>query len=195
MTAQPHVIDKSKLPPLFPTHLHDAAFWCSLGRAVATFGFLEEMLKKAHLALTGTYPAPVDEDEAAAAVDEWHGSLERSIIGTLNPLIDTVAKAAKDHPELRHQNLEKFAADLRAAAKVRNLICHGSWGARRERRVRRVLRLRQKAAGSRQHDAGHGGVARPTTGTHRRTRLRGGQPRNAHGLPVPRRLRPRPADG
>lgn len=122
-------VDKSKLPPLFPTHRHDPAFWCSLGRAVATFGYLEEMLKKAHLALTGTYPAPEDADEAAAAVDEWHGSLERSIIGTLNPLIDAVAKAAKDHPSLRHQNLDEFVEHLRAAAKVRNLICHGSWGA------------------------------------------------------------------
>lgn len=128
-TKPSFTIDKSKLPPLFPTHRHDPAFWCSLGRAVATFGYLEEMLKKAHLALTGTYPAPEDEDEAAAAVDEWHGSLERSIISTLNPLIDTVAKAAKDHPELRHQNLDEFVTKLRAAAKVRNLICHGSWGA------------------------------------------------------------------
>ncbi len=61
MTTQPHVIDKSKLPPLFPTHRHDPAFWCSLGRAVATFGFLEEMLKRAVLALKGTVPAPEEE--------------------------------------------------------------------------------------------------------------------------------------
>jgi hypothetical protein len=87
------------------------------------------MLKKAHLALTGTYPAPDDEADATGAVDQWHGSLERSIVSTLNPLIDTVAKAAKNHPESRHQNLDEFIGDLRAAAKVRNLICHGSWGA------------------------------------------------------------------
>ena len=122
-------IDKSKLPPLFPTHRHDPAFWCSLGRAVATFGFLEETLKKAVLALTGTVRAPEDETAAKAAVEAWGDLLERSLVSTLNPLIDTVTKAAKDHPELKTTNIDEFEADLRAAAKVRNLVCHGSWRA------------------------------------------------------------------
>lgn len=99
------------------------------GRAVATFGFLEEMLKRAVLALTGTVSAPEDEGEAAAAVQDWGDLLQRSIVNPLNPLIDTFGKAARLHPESRHQNLAEFVADLRAAAKVRNLICHGSWGA------------------------------------------------------------------
>ncbi|MFN3243843.1 MAG: hypothetical protein ACE37K_20210 [Planctomycetota bacterium] len=128
MTTQPHVIDKSQLPPLFPTHRHGPAFWCSLGRAVATFGFLEEMLKKAVFALTGTVPAPENQAEAAAAVQNWSDLLERSIVNPLNPLIDTFGKAARLHPESRHQNLAEFVAELRAAGKVRNLICHGSWG-------------------------------------------------------------------
>jgi len=127
-TAPSFVIDRSKLPPLYPTHLHDAPFWCSLGRAVATFGFLEEMLKKAVFALTGTCPAPPDDAEAAAAVDDWHDLLQRSITDSLKPLIETFAKVARHHPESRHKNLDEFVDALRAAAKVRNVICHGSWG-------------------------------------------------------------------
>ena len=129
MTAQPHVIDKSQLPPLFPTHRHDPAFWCSLGRAVATFGFLEEMLKKTVFALTGTVPAPEDEAEAAAAVEAWGDLLERSVAQPLGFMITKFHEAAKHHPELSTSNIDEFVADLRAAAKVRNLICHGSWGA------------------------------------------------------------------
>lgn len=40
------VVDVDALPGRFPTHLHEPAFWESLGRAVATFGFLEEILGK-----------------------------------------------------------------------------------------------------------------------------------------------------
>ncbi|MBZ0151208.1 MAG: hypothetical protein K8J09_06710 [Planctomycetes bacterium] len=123
------LVDRSNLPPRYPTHLHDEAFWCSLGRAVATFGFLEEMLKKAVYALTGSCAAPTDEDAAKAAVEEWGELLGRALVNPLNPVIDTFAKAAKDHPEQRLQNLDEFVRNLRAAARIRNVICHGSWNA------------------------------------------------------------------
>jgi uncharacterized protein (DUF2336 family) len=38
------VVNLSALPKQFPTHMQEGAFWESLGRAVATFGFLEEVL-------------------------------------------------------------------------------------------------------------------------------------------------------
>jgi hypothetical protein len=40
------VVNIDGLPVSFPTHRHDATFWESLGRTVATFGFLEEILGK-----------------------------------------------------------------------------------------------------------------------------------------------------
>ena len=57
--------DPSTLPPHFPAHRHDRSFWESLGRTVATFGFLEEMLTKAVFALTATRRYGPDEIEAA----------------------------------------------------------------------------------------------------------------------------------
>lgn len=127
MSTPSYKVDKSKLPPQFPTHRHDPAFWCSLGRAVATFGFLEEVLKWAVFALTGTCPAPEDEAKAAAAVQRWSDRLEEWIVNPLGPQIDAFGAAARQHPDSRYQHLEEFIADLRAAAKLRNLICHGSW--------------------------------------------------------------------
>ena len=38
------VVDLGNLPALFPTQRHSPIFWEALGRAIATFGFLEEML-------------------------------------------------------------------------------------------------------------------------------------------------------
>ena len=40
-------VDLDALPKQFPTHKHEGAFWESLGRAVATLGFLEEVVLKA----------------------------------------------------------------------------------------------------------------------------------------------------
>ena len=91
------------------------------------FGYLEEMLKRAVYKLTGTYPVPADEAARDDAVRDWGEPLERSIVNTLTPLIDTFAKATRNHPESRHQNLDEFVQHLREAAKVRNLICHGTW--------------------------------------------------------------------
>ena len=44
-------VNQDGLPNKFPTDGHEAAFWESLGRTVATFGFLEEVLGKAIFAL------------------------------------------------------------------------------------------------------------------------------------------------
>jgi len=38
------LVDLNNLPSLFPTHRHSPMFWETLGRTIATFGFLEEVL-------------------------------------------------------------------------------------------------------------------------------------------------------
>jgi hypothetical protein len=124
-SARGFIADFSKLPPLYPTHLHDAAFWACLGRAVATFGFLEEVAKKAVFALTGSREVPAD--KAESALDEWHTKLEKTIVDPLGGLIDTFQKAAKSHPKLRFSNFKDLEEALREAARMRNVICHGSW--------------------------------------------------------------------
>jgi hypothetical protein len=59
------VVDLKKLPPLFPAHRHSPIFWENLGRTIATFGFLEEVLGKAFFSFTATTLYEENEIDAA----------------------------------------------------------------------------------------------------------------------------------
>ncbi|WP_338441935.1 hypothetical protein VZH09_02020 [Synechococcus elongatus IITB7] len=118
-------VDQTCLHEKFPTHLHEAAFWESLGRAVATFGFLEEVLGKAIFALTAT--KVYEEHEVQQAYDEWLPKLEHALKDSLSNLIDSYEKSVKDHPDVLMENLQELLDNLREASKMRNVLCHGSW--------------------------------------------------------------------
>jgi hypothetical protein len=118
-------VDKNKLPPQFPTHLHNAGFWEALGRTIATFGFLEETLGKAIFAFTGT--TRYSESEVAAAFEKWLPTLERALSDPLAGLIDTYGKAVRSNPEATITNLDDLLNELRKASVIRNVLCHGSW--------------------------------------------------------------------
>jgi len=119
------VVDLGALPKQFPTHMHEGAFWESLGRAVATFGFLEEVLGKAIFAFTAT--RPYDEAEIQQAYEEWLPKLKRALKDPLGSLIDAYGKAVRDHGSATIENLDELLTDLRKASAVRNILCHGSW--------------------------------------------------------------------
>jgi hypothetical protein len=120
-----YIIDQARLPTDYPTHTQSAVFWEALGRAVGTFGFLEEVLGKAIFALTAT--RPYSDADIASAYEEWLVKLERSLSDPLGNLIDTYGKAMRDHPEATISNRDDLLKDLRAASKIRNVLCHGSW--------------------------------------------------------------------
>ena len=75
------IIDRDKLPPLFPTHRLSPQFWEQLGRTIATYGFLEEVLGKAIFAFTATRNHRPDEIEAAFGA--WLPQLERALTDQL----------------------------------------------------------------------------------------------------------------
>ncbi|GAC1631949.1 MAG: hypothetical protein NVS9B10_25900 [Nevskia sp.] len=120
-----YVVHQERLPALYPTHRHQARFWEALGRAVATFGFLEEALGKAIFAFTATKPYAENEIEAAFA--EWLPKLEHALIDQLSSLIYNYGKAVREHPGATISNLNELTEDLRKASKIRNVLCHGSW--------------------------------------------------------------------
>lgn len=120
-----YVIDSSNLPIDFPTHLHTANFWESLGRTVATFGLLEEILCKAIFAFTGT--RSYDEAEIIEAYEQWLPKLHRMLSDPLGGLIDTYGYSVKRHPNANFCNLSELLNDMKAASKIRNVLCHGSW--------------------------------------------------------------------
>jgi hypothetical protein len=120
------IVDIENLPASFPTHRHSSAFWEALGRTVATFGFLEEVLGKAIFAFTGTTRYP--ESEAEAAFDKWLPTLERALFDQLGGLIDVYGKAVRGNSEATVTNLDDLLGELRKASVIRNVLCHGSWG-------------------------------------------------------------------
>ena len=118
-----HYIDREQLPANFPTHRHSAEFWEALGRAVAAFGFLEDTLGKAILALTATRKIPADQFEVE--YEKWLSTLEKALTDSLGSLISDYGRAvrANDNAKIPGDLLEH----LREAATWRNAICHGSW--------------------------------------------------------------------
>lgn len=120
-----HVIKRDGLPEGFPTHKHAPAFWEALGRAVATFGFLEDVLCKAIFAYTAT--TQYEESEIEEAYKNWLPTLERALVDPLGNLIDVYGKAVRNNNGATIKNLDALLEDLRNASKLRNVICHGSW--------------------------------------------------------------------
>ena len=121
------IVDLTTLPADFPTHRHDAVFWERLGRTVATYGFLEEILCKAIFSFTAT--KRYEATEIDAALESWLPTLERALTNPLGKLIDQYGKAVRDHPDAVVETLDALLDDLREAARLRNVLCHGSWSA------------------------------------------------------------------
>ncbi len=119
------IIDRDRLPPLFPTHLHSPQFWEQLGRTIATFGFLEEVLGKAIFAFTAT--RNYSPDKIDAAFQAWLPQLERALTDQLKNLAEFYGKAARDNPATTTENVDELVKDIKKAADIRNVICHGSW--------------------------------------------------------------------
>jgi len=112
-------------PEGFPTHRHSAEFWEALGRAVATFGFLEETLAKAIFAFSRTRALPDrDHDEC---FDAWLPELKQTLSDTLISLIEKFEAAVRSQGKMDFNGLDAVLAHLRALASLRNVLCHGSW--------------------------------------------------------------------
>lgn len=120
-----YVVNIGRLPNKYPTQTHSSSFWESLGRAVATFGFLEETLTKAIFSFTAT--RPYSATEIQDAYNKWVPLLEKTLSDQLGSLIVSYEKAVKQHPESNVNDFDLLVEDLRKAAKIRNVICHGSW--------------------------------------------------------------------
>jgi hypothetical protein len=119
------IIDRDKLPPLFPTCRHSPKFWEQLGRTVATYGFLEEILGKAIFAFTAT--RNYSPDEIDAAYQAWLPQLERALTDQLWNLAESYGKAARDNPATTTKNVDELVENIKKATVIRNVLCHGSW--------------------------------------------------------------------
>ncbi len=109
----------------FPTHRQSSEFWENLGRAIATFGFLEEVLGKAIFVITATRKYP--ENEIEEAFDAWLPTLEHALTDQLTNLAEKYGKVIKDNPEFDETDIDALVYEIKEASKIRNVLCHGSW--------------------------------------------------------------------
>jgi len=122
-----YVTAPQNLPSEFPTQAHSSEFWEALGRTVATLGFLENVLGRAIFAITGTTELPEDPAKAEAALKDWPRTLERALSDPLGGLIDSFGKAVRENAKTTITNLDLLLDQLKQAAGLRNVLCHGFW--------------------------------------------------------------------
>lgn len=115
------IINRSKLPDQFPTNSHPPQFWEKLGRVIATYGFLEEVLGKAIFAFTAT--TQYNED----VYKTWLPTLKKGLSDSLSSLSESYLDTAKKNSEAPIQYIEDLVADIKEYAQIRNVLCHGSW--------------------------------------------------------------------
>ena len=120
-----HKIDRKNLPRNFPTHFHESRFWEQLGRTIATYGFLEEVLGKAIFAFTQL-------DDCRENIDEEYLSkkikkLEEALVGNLKQLADRFEVATRGEEKLANNEIKKLVGEIKKAAVIRDVLCHGSW--------------------------------------------------------------------
>ena len=114
------------MDPRWPTHACPAEFWEELGRTIAKFGFLEDCLKRANLAITATRKYKSVE-EATKAFRKWQRSLEKSLDESFGELSKRLVDALTEDDRFRKAYISEIEAKLRRAADWRNALCHGAW--------------------------------------------------------------------
>ena len=110
----------------WPTHACPAEFWEELGRTIAAFGFLEDSLQRANLAITATREYR-SVQEAEAAFETWERELDLSMDETLGALVRRFMTALKDDERYSPTDEDEIERRLKPVAWWRNALCHGAW--------------------------------------------------------------------
>ena len=122
----PQVVDRDRLPEDWPTHRGSSEFWEELGRAVASFSYLEDTLARAYFGLTGTKTFETV-DQAEAAFPEWAKELKQALTDSLYALTSKLGKAFEDDDRVPKAVASDFIAHLDELRVWRNALCHGAW--------------------------------------------------------------------
>lgn len=117
-------IDLDKIPLNWPTDGMPDEFLAELGRCIATFGTLEEVLLKTIYAISGTQRYEQVTDEM---LQKWIELLEGGLRDSLKRLINKLENVLREADEPALEDWPNFIKDLRVANGRRDILCHGSW--------------------------------------------------------------------
>ena len=119
------VVDRGRLPDDWPTNRGFSRFWEELGRTVATFSHLEDMLARASFGLTGTQRF-YSIEQAEAAFPQWEEKLKESLSDTLGSLTSK-REAIENDDRVPDDRARQVLARLNELRVWRNALCHGAW--------------------------------------------------------------------
>ena len=122
----PLVVDRERLPEDWPTNRGTPAFWEELGRTVAAFTHLEDMLARAYFGLTSSRQY-ADIEEATAAFSQWEKALKELLTDSLYSLTSKLRQAFRDDARVPDDFADNTIARLDALRVWRNALCHGAW--------------------------------------------------------------------
>ena len=122
----PLVVDRARLPEHWPTNRGSSAFWEQLGRTVATFSHLEDMMARAWFGLTATREFE-NMEQAQAAFLEWEKALKVSLTDSLHSLTKKLKRAFNDDDRVPTEVAGAYLARLDELRVWRNALCHGAW--------------------------------------------------------------------
>lgn len=119
-----NVVELDKLPQHLSTLHMPPDFWEGLGRAVADFGYLEDVLGRAIHAMT-TWP----HDGQVLSEQEFEAWLKEQDRARSEPLRNLISKfvSLANSPAQQSYGVERVSIKLRELAEIRNVICHGCW--------------------------------------------------------------------
>lgn len=122
----PLIVDRARLPEDWPTNGGSSGFWEQLGRTVATFSHLEDMMARAWFGLTATREFE-DMEQAEAAFPDWEKALKETVTGSLHSLTKMLHKAFEDDDRVSDEVAGAYLARLNELRVWRNALCHGAW--------------------------------------------------------------------
>lgn len=120
------VVDRANLPDDWPTNRGSSGLWEELGRTVATFSHLEDMLARAYFGLTGTRKFD-NLEEAEAAFPQWEKKLKETLSDTLGSLTSKLREEFGNDERVPDDCARDILARLDELRIWRNALCHGAW--------------------------------------------------------------------
>ena len=121
-------LDRSIMHPDWPLSPDNPEFWEELGKAVAAFGYLENVLVSACYSLTAPPADPRNmQAEQFPAHQQWYREVEAFRADSLHVLAGRFDKLLKKDGRVPHTVRNELRKQLDELRHWRNALCHGAW--------------------------------------------------------------------